>query len=67
MNKMYFENGIVHDFTDDEMKLLRLMISGKDSHLPNFSTYDDSNYDEVCSRFDTAFDSLRSLFCVHLD
>lgn len=64
---MYFENGIVHEFTDDEMKLLCLMILGSDSQLSNFSTYDDSNYDEVCSRFNTAFDSLRSLFCDHLD
>lgn len=66
MNKVIFENGIEHEFSDDELRLLRLMIVGK-PNLKDFLPLDKFSYEEASRRFDLAFDKLYSLFIYHLD
>lgn len=59
-NKVVFENGIEHEFTKDELKLLRMA-------LENFNWAD-----VLCSEVREAelrqsMNNLVSLFCEHLD
>ena len=69
MNKMFFENGIEHEFTDDEIRMLKVCI---------FKIANDKNefYNALCKicpqryewdRYEKAMKQLYSLFIEHLD
>lgn len=59
-NIFYTENGIVHDFTDDEIKILKLAISG-------FNWCDVICSEEREKQLRDAWNSLNGLFNYHLD
>ena len=61
MNKMFFENGVVHEFTDEEMKLLKFAVSRLHPYAETFFSVDE------IEQLNEASDNLRSLFCDHLD
>lgn len=60
-NVMYFENGIKHEFTADEMKLLCIAVRGLD-----FSTIPLCD-EEREKEYNKAVENLKSLFLEHLD
>lgn len=55
-NKIIFDNGFEHEFSDDEMKLLRFAVNRLHPYAETCF-----RYDEIESLDDTA-DNLRSLF-----
>lgn len=60
LNKIIFENGISHELTDDEIKILKIAIKG-------FNWCDVICSEEREKQLKIAYENLTSLFIDHLD